>query len=72
MDGFVISVACFRCGQQMSLDLPDGIDREDAERLSRLVCCDACSPLRKRKAKPIAVPQTISQGPARLPYKDDQ
>ena len=38
-----LETTCPRCGRPMSLPLPPDTDRADAERLARLVLCDACT-----------------------------
>jgi hypothetical protein len=72
----MIDTSCPRCHRPMSLTLTDGLDRQDFERLAKLLLCNSCAPEwhgarptgQMRHSTPHAAPRSASY---RAPYADD-
>jgi hypothetical protein len=50
-----ITAQC-RCGREMQFEIPDGLDRDDAIRLSKLIRCNACAAPRRFIPTPKLLP----------------
>ena len=64
-----IRTSCPKCGRDIDLPLPEGIEVADAQRLARLVLCDACAARVFGRHDP--EPDELERAEIRLPYADE-